>query len=255
VSNATRERIAALAPAAADKIRIIPNGVDAERFSPAPLTPALSRQGRGRKPCPPKCGETIIALNSAALPLPADTDQFQIVYPSRILEGKGQHVAIAAFRHLAPRVRERAVLTIVGHAQDSDYLARLKEQAGTSRVCFRSDVEDIVPYYRRADIVIFPTLMEEGFGFTAVEAMACGKPVIHTDQPAIREATGGLGLTFPAGSSERLARSIEKLYDDPRLRCRLGEQGRDFVQRERTWSASFSRYQEVLEELAKAENR
>ena len=45
-----------------------------------------------------------------------------------------------------------------------------------------TDVEDIVPWYQGADVVLFPTLMEEGFGFTAVEGMACGKPVIYYDQ-------------------------------------------------------------------------
>ncbi len=216
VSEFTKNRIAELWPAE-NKTAVIPNGVDLLRFSKSDL---------GRK-----------------------DRRFHIVYPSRILEGKGQHIAIEAFKKLDRKVQEHATLTIVGAVHDQDYLKALQRLAIGHDIEFFPDVEDIVPYYQMADVVVFPTFMEEGFGYTAVEAMACGKPVIHSAQPAIREATGGIGLSFAPGNSSQLAAAIEKLRHDQRLREQIGSAGRQFVESERSWSAAFVRYREIIEDV------
>lgn len=201
----------------ADRLHVIHNGVEVERFTPR---------------------------------VPPPSPRVRFAYPSRILPGKGQHVAIDALGRLRPEQRERVSLTIVGAAADPRYLDQLKVQAYHLPVEFAVDVPDIVPYYQDADAVVFPTLMEEGFGFTAVEGMACGKPVIWSDQPAIREATGGIGLPVPMDDADALKKAMWALVEDPARRLALGEEGRRYVE-SRSWARVWERYEVVLERISR----
>lgn len=201
------------------RIVVVRNGVDLERFRPAPL----EAQGEG----------------------------LVLACPSRILPGKGQHVAIQALSHLTPEERRGVSLRIVGTVADPAYLARLERQAVGLPVTFHLEVPDIVPWYQQAHVVVFPTLMSEGFGFTAVEAMACGRPVLWSDQPAVREATGGIGVPFPMGDPAALAGAIRRMLRDAPLRERAGQEGRSFVEGRYDWSAVWERYEQALKETAR----
>lgn len=200
-----------------ERLHVIHNGVAVDRFTP-------------REPPP--------------------SDRVRFAYPSRILPGKGQHVAIDAVGRLRPDQRAKVALTIVGAAADPRYLDQLKVQAYNLPVTFAPDVPDIVPYYQDADVIVFPTLMEEGFGFTAAEGMACGKPVIWSDQPAIREATGGIGLPIPMDDADALKKAMWSLVEDPARRRALGEEGRRHIE-SRAWSRVWERYEAVLRGIAK----
>ena len=150
---------------------------------------------------------------------------------------------------LPRRYKRRAHLTVVGAADDPVFLDQIKVQAWGQPVTIETDVPSIAPYYQDADVVLYPTLMEEGFGFTAIEGMACGKPVIWSDQPAIREATGGLGLPVPRGEVEAMRAAMIELMDQPERLARLGREGRDFVERRYGWDGVWSRYEELLEQV------
>ena len=219
VSEAARESLVE-AGLAGDRIRVIHNGVDLERFSP-------------REPERPPGEEHIV----------------RFAYPSRIIPGKGQHLAIDALARLRRDLKARARLTIVGAASDTIFLDQLKIQAYQQPVSIHTDVPQIAPYYQDADVILFPTLMEEGFGFTAVEGMACGKPVIWSDQPAVREATGGLGFPVPQGDVEAMRAAMMQLIEDPALRARVGAEGRAFVEGRYSWPMVWGRYEAVLEGL------
>ena len=202
----------------ADRTVAIRNGVDLSRFSPP--------DGRD-----------------------AGDERFVLAYPSRILEGKGQHLAIDAVARLPAELKERVVLRIVGTVADQRYLEFIRTQAAGQPVEIHTDVPDIVPWYQRADAIVFPTMMTEGFGFTAVEGMACGRPVIWSDQPPVREATGGIGVAVPRGDVLALRDAIATLVDDPELCVRLGREGRAFVDGHYDWSSVWRRYESVLSAL------
>ena len=138
---------------------------------------------------------------------------------------------------------------MVGSVVDSIFFDQLKVQAHEQPVQFATDVVEIASYYQQADVVLFPTLLEEGFGFTAVEAMACGKPVIYFEQAAVREATGGLGIGVPRGDVDAMRDAIRELMDDPQRREQLGEEGRAYVEQHYAWSVVWSNYERVLEGL------
>lgn len=213
VSEATAQRLAAIGL----KSVVIGNGVDVQRFH--------ARD----------------AVSDGTI---------RFVYPSRMLPGKGQHLALDAFGRLRPDQRKGWELVLVGASADPDYVGQLRVQAlaGTlnaSSVSIVTDVPDMVPWYQRADVVLFPTRMEEGFGFTAVEGMACGKPVIWSEQPAIREATGGIGVPVAVDDVEGLKQAMWRLGTHPEERARLGSAGRAYVERY-AWPAVWRRYEAVL---------
>ncbi len=203
-----------------DRIRVVHNGVDTRVFRPDPT-------------------------------VPRDPERVRLAYPSRILPGKGQHLAIDAVARLRRDVKRRVHLDIVGAVADPVYLDQLRVQAHDQPVSFALDVEDIAPWYQRADIVLYPTLMTEGFGFTAVEAMACGRPVIWFDQPAIREATGGIGVAVPRGDVDALRRAIHELVEDPERREALGAEGRAYVERNLDWDRVWEEYDRTLRAIAR----
>ena len=111
------------------------------------------------------------------------------------------------------------------------------------------NVPAIEPYYQRADVILFPTVMTEGFGFTAVEGMACGKPVIWFEQPAVREATGGIGLAVEQGNAQAMRNAMMKLIDDADLRIKMGESGLKYVRQNLSWQRVWQRYEDVLKEF------
>lgn len=212
------------------RVTVIGNGVDIHRFVPRPPTPAAP-------------------VAAAGFSLPA-LPPVRFVYPGRILPGKGQHAAIDALGRMRPDQKYRAHLTLVGAVADRIYLDQLRIQAFNQPVTFATDVDDIVPYYQDAEVVLFPTLMEEGFGFTAVEGMACGKPVIYYDQPAIREATGGIGVPVPRDDPDALRNAMLALIADPAERERLGREGRAYVET-RAWDRVWARYEALLARIAR----
>ncbi len=96
--------------------------------------------------------------------------------------------------------------------------------------------------YRGADLLVLPSAAES-FGLVALEAMACGLPVVATAVGGVPELVVGLdcaegvraatpsgaeptGILVPPDDADALARAIERLRDDPALRRRLGEAGR-----------------------------
>jgi glycosyltransferase involved in cell wall biosynthesis len=215
-SRATRDALVGIGLDPA-RVHVIHNGVDLARF------------------CPPDAA--IFAKKSPIV---------QLSYPGRILPGKGQHVAIDAVARLSPAEKARVNLWIVGTVADPVYHEQLRVQARGQPVEFHTEVDDIAAYYRAADLVLFPTLMREGFGFTAIEGMACGRPVVWTDQPAIREATGGRGYPVPPNDAPAIRDVIRRFLDDPSEFRRTGAEGRAFVEGRYAWERVWDAYEAVL---------
>jgi glycosyltransferase involved in cell wall biosynthesis len=146
---------------------------------------------------------------------------------------------------MRPDQRKGMRLDLVGTVADAAYAETLRVQTWNLPATLHTDVPDVVPYYQQADIALFPTRMPEGFGFAAVEAMACGLPVISFDDPAVVEATGGLAVVVPRDDIVALRGEMLRLAGDKELRRGLGERGRQFVQRYR-WDHTWRAYDDVL---------
>ena len=97
------------------------------------------------------------------------------------------------------------------------------------------------------DVVVVPSRFE-GFGLTAAEAMACGKPVVASDVgglPEVLGTEGSAGILFPAGDAERLAELLLGLAESPARRLELGKCARLRVEER----FSFTQYQRRTQSL------
>jgi glycosyltransferase involved in cell wall biosynthesis len=98
--------------------------------------------------------------------------------------------------------------------------------------------DDMPALYGASDIVVQPSVRFETFGLVALEAMACGIPVIASELPGgrqlIRDAGGGL-LVRP-GDSTDLASTIDTLLNDPALQVQLSSAGRSSAVARYDWS-------------------
>jgi glycosyltransferase involved in cell wall biosynthesis len=123
------------------------------------------------------------------------------------------------------------------------------------QVRFTGDVPDaeLRALFHAASALVLPSVTRaEAFGYVQIEAMACGKPVVSTDVPSgvswvnQDERTG---LVVPAGQVEPLRAAIVRLMSDPALRLRLGEAGRERVDREFTLVRLRERLRAFYEEM------
>ncbi|MEO8262543.1 MAG: glycosyltransferase family 1 protein [Pseudolysinimonas sp.] len=98
------------------------------------------------------------------------------------------------------------------------------------RSCDHLSPEDLSAIIEGATVVIQPSL-EEGFGLAMIEAFAFGRPVVHSDAPALVEVAAEAGYVVPrddaAGYPKRLGEAIAGLLADPELRASLGTAAED----------------------------
>ncbi len=142
-------------------------------------------------------------------------------------------------------------LVVVGEGSQR---AKLQEQACAAGVADRlllpGAIEPPYPMLKRGDIFAFPS-QYEGFGLAAVEAMACGLPVVAS---ACRPGPGEIithgvdGLLFPPNNLAALRQVLELLMQNPDLRRRLGEAGQQTA-KEFDISCVMPRWDALIQEL------
>jgi D-inositol-3-phosphate glycosyltransferase len=197
----------------AGRVEVIPLGVDPERFHPGSRAEARTRFG---------------------IPVTDDV----IVAVGRIEPLKGLDILIRAAAQVTDRSRLR--LLIVGGDEQArpefDRLSAIAEEVGVrGAVTFVGAVphDQLPDYYRAADVVVMPSF-SESFGLVAVEAMACGVPVVASRVGGLAStvADGRTGYLIPWRCPEPFAEKIELLLRNDPLRDALGAAGvermRDF---------------------------
>ena len=103
--------------------------------------------------------------------------------------------------------------------------------------------------YSTATVVALPSLAE-GFGLPAVEAAACGAPVVLSDLPSHRESLDTAGCFVPPGDTDGLGNALIRLLDDEALRSDVGERCAAAVAH-RTWDAAARTVHDLLLEVAR----
>lgn len=207
VSHAARDEIVEAFHVAPGQLSVIGVGVDTGTFQPGVHH---DRSGPAR----------IVSVASADVPL------------------KGLPELIEAVAKL--RAGHDVELVVVGSARPDGPAARAITRLGLGdAVRFVSGITDdeLADLFRSATVAAVPSRYE-GFSLPAVEAMACGVPLVVTTAGALPEVAGPDGhaaLHVPPGDAEALATAIGRLLDDGELRGRLGAAGRRRVVEHFTW--------------------
>ena len=207
--------------AEADKIAILPPGVDLSLFCPMPQQEAKQR----------------LALPEA---------RRIVLFVGRIEPLKGIETLLRAIALIAPefpRWREELSVVIIGGAPGAGIelanaelarLERLRADLGIEDlVTFQGakDQDTLVYYYSAAEMVVMPSHYES-FGMVALEAMACGTPVVASNVGGLAFSVqdGQTGFLVPERDAEALAARIRLLLIDDDLRLQLGTQAEQWAQ-------------------------
>jgi len=108
--------------------------------------------------------------------------------------------------------------------------------------------DDLVLIYNGASVYAFPSLYE-GFGFPALEAMACGTPVVCSNVSSLPEIVGDAALTVPPTDVNQLTNALRRLLTEPELHENLRQRGLARAN-QFTWEACGRETLQVLEEAA-----
>lgn len=217
VSESSRTDIARDLGLPPERLVTIPLAVDAESFRP------LERS---------RDEDLLVATASADVPL------------------KGVATLLEALARV--RVQRQARLVVVGRPRPNGATGKLVAKLGLDgAVRFVGGVPEteLVELYSQATLAIVPSLYE-GFSLPALEAMACGVPLIATTAGALPEVVGSAGVLVPPGDAEALAGALLKLLDDASLRRKLGEGGRLRAVGEFSWRRTAERTVDLYREAA-----
>lgn len=124
------------------------------------------------------------------------------------------------------RTKVAARLVLVGEGPDAWEARQLTETLGIApHVVFLGKQDDVVPLYQVADLFLLPS-QQESFGLAALEAMACGVPVIASDAGGIPEVVrdGETGFLRPVGDVEGMAQAAVRVLSDDALHQRVSRQ-------------------------------
>lgn len=176
---------------------------------------------------------------------PERNEEYFIVGTVKTLAYKyGIDMIIRAFRLFLEQLdqTEHIHMVIFGEGEQKSELIELCKLLGISeKVHFKGYIsnEKVPEAFGRMDIVCFGSRLEsESFGVAAVEAMACGRPVIATKVAGFKEVMeeGKTGYLVPIEDYETMAVYMLKLYRDQELRNELGVNGRKRVERLYDWN-------------------
>jgi len=134
------------------------------------------------------------------------------------------------------------------------YEAQAKEDGILDRVSFvgRKNENELIHLYQTTDVLAFPsTSRAEAFGLVALEAQACGVPVIASDLPGVRTVVQNekTGLLIPVGDVMALSNGLNRLLSDPEERIRFGENGRRRVLDHFTWKKHLKNLEAVYQKV------
>jgi D-inositol-3-phosphate glycosyltransferase len=216
------EQLMRLYDATPSRIHVISPGVDLDRFYPIPAAHAKEHIG--------VCPERSIILFVGR------------IEPLKGIDNLLRAIALVVCRQ--PRLRGWLCVPIIGG--DPDLIRQEDEMVRLQELREELGIEDIVTfmgaqdqdrlqyYYSAAEMVVMPSDYES-FGMVALEAMACGAPVIASDVGGLSYLVrqGRTGYRVPARDPKALAAKIERLLTDEGLRRRIG-------QRAACWAESYA---------------
>jgi glycosyltransferase involved in cell wall biosynthesis len=189
----------------AQRIHLIPNGVDGRQFYP------------------PSPEERIVARRSLALDC-----KTLVLCVGRFSPEKNLLGLLDAWAAVDANAREGALLALVGDGPDRDQVhARALAPDLAGSVHLAGERSDVATWYRAADFYVISSI-NEGLSNTMIEALASGLPVISTrvSGSSILLESPAAGLVVDVGNVEKLADAMKMLLRDESIRMRLGENAR-----------------------------
>lgn len=224
VSKTTARFIVDVEGIAAPQVVVIPNGVDVNRFLPAPPGPARGALG-------------------------LRDEQFVVACVGRLHPHKGHRDLFDALAQARSRIAN-LVCVIAGDGPDREFLVQRVRELGLGDVCrFLGVVDKIEAVYSACDVLVLPSHFE-GMPNTVLEAMAMRRPVLATAVDGSVELVrpGETGLLVPPRDPPALADGLIALAGDATRRAALGARARAVVEEHHTIERSIGLLEALYEE-------
>lgn len=208
-----------------DKVRVIYNGIDTDRF--LNLNGSLIRSKLGISSEAPVVGTV-----------------------GRLTLQKGQKYLIDAVSKIKEKF-PRIMLLIVGDGPMKEELQNYAKTHGLNEhVIFTGSRRDVPALLAAMDIFVLPSLWE-GLPNALLEAMVSGKPIIATDRPSIREIVSSeeIGILTPSENSDALANSIELVLNNKPLSENLSKAAQEKAFSSFTIEITVNRYLSLFENI------
>ena len=211
-----------------DKIRVVPCGVDLNKFHPCNDTDKIERVRKD-----------------------FETGEEYFLYLGTIEPRKNLERLIEAYAEFVKNTDNPPNLVLAGGKgwlYDSIY-AKAEKLGIEKHVIFTKYIpsEDINALMCGAVAFVFPSIYE-GFGMPPLEAMACGVPVLTSGEASLPEVTGDSAVIVDAYSVKSIAEGLERIYSDRNLRERLSREGSERAEKF-TWEKSAEILYKVYREL------
>ena len=206
-----------------NKIEVILNGIDINRFVPSPSDSVKANR--------------IITTASADIPL------------------KGLKYLIQALPEILKSF-PKTTLTVIGKAPSNSEVSKLISNLDLKEIIsFKSGISEneIVDLYHASEIAVIPSLYE-GFGFGAGEAMACGVPLISTHSGGLKEVVGDCAIKILPSSADEIEKAVINLFNNQEKRKELSAKGRQRMETKFDWKIAASSYESSFQEVIESFN-
>ena len=206
-----------------NKIEIILNGIDVEKF-----VPNEKEKNEGYR---------LITTASADIPL------------------KGLKYLIKALPGIIENFPDTS-LDVIGKSPSDSKIRQLIGELGLEeKIQFHSGIssEEIVNLYHASTVAVIPSLYE-GFGFGAGEAMSCGVPLISTHSGGLRDVVEDCALKIQPESVRDIQEAVIQLFQNPTQRRELSEKGRKRIEEHFDWKIAAQSYLDVFNKVIKSFN-
>lgn len=215
ITNSEGLKNLALRSSPSQKIGVIYNGVDTEKFHP---------------------DETM------------KNKEFTILYNSRFIERKGIRYLIDAFIKFNSIYPESRLLTISSGNLEEEMKRKVKEVGIENAVEFYGALSpktnEIAEIYRKCHVFVLPSL-NEGMSNSLLEALATGMPIIATDTGGTKELVGSdNGIIIPMHSSQAIFEALERLYKDQEQMNDMGKKSRERAEK-MSWATTAEQYYQI----------
>ncbi len=229
ISEATKKDAIQLLGISEDRITVVPLAFDKKLFHPLEDSDAVKK-----------------------IKIKYNLPERYFLYSGSLEPHKNIERVLKAYKSLSNLPERFVFIGIHSQGQRESFLNQIRDLELTERVKHLGYVEDgdLSALYCGATAFVFPSL-KEGFGLPALEAMACGCPVISSNLSAMPEVVGEAGILIDPNDEKALEESMARLSSDEKLRERLKAKGL-----KRTSSFSWERCaQETLKVYKKVLNQ
>lgn len=138
-------------------------------------------------------------------------EKFTVLFVGRLIETKGVKLLL----ELLPKLNKKIQLVIIGTGPLTNEIKRAEKNFLNLKYLGGVNNNDLPVYYSAADLVVVPSLVDEGFGFVVMEAISCGTPVLASKKGGLVDAVSLKTGRLAEPNAQNFKEAIEYLFNNP----------------------------------------